>query len=99
MLAWDNKRLIFDQLLAYSQAIHNLDGGSSFRDFIDGTLNATYQLVIDQQKFYSRHKQNHSYKYQSIVISDRLVSSFIRLFIGRQGDWKIIKLSGLKSNF
>lgn len=37
MLAWDNRRLNFERLLAYSQAIHNLGGGSSFWGFIDGT--------------------------------------------------------------
>lgn len=56
MLVWDNKKLIFDQLLAYSQAIHNLGKNLSFWSFIDGTLNATCRPVVDQQEFYSRHK-------------------------------------------
>ena len=96
MFAWDNRRLTFDRLLAYSQAIHNLGGGSSFWGFIGGTLNATCRPVIDQQEFYSGHKRKHSYKYQYIVTPDGLVSSLMGPFIGRRGDWKMVELSGLE---
>lgn len=82
MVAWDNRRMTFDQLLAYFQAIHNLSRGSSFWGFIDGILNAIYWPVVDQQEFYFGYKQKHNYKYQSIVILDDLISSFIGLVIG-----------------
>lgn len=52
--------------------------------------------MFDQQKFYSRHKRKHGYKYQSIVTPDGLVSSLIIPFIGRYGDGKMIELSGLE---
>lgn len=82
MLAWDDKKLTFEQLLVYSQAIHNLGGSSSFWSFIDGTLNTTYWLVLDQQKFYLGHKQKYGYKYQAVVTPDGLVSSLMGPFIG-----------------
>lgn len=95
-LVWDDRRLTFAQLTIYSQVIHNLGGASCFWGFIDGTLNATYRLIIlDQQEFYSGHKRKHRYKYQVVVTSDGLVSSLIGPFIGRRGDWAMVEQSGL----
>lgn len=95
-LAWDEKRLTFAQLSIYSQAIHNLGGGSCFSGFIDGTLNATCRPVLDQEQFYSGHKRKHGYKYQAITTPDGLVSSLMGSFIGRHGDWKMVEQSGLE---
>ena len=63
-------------------AIHNMGDGLIFWEFIDGTLNATCQPVIDQGQFYLGHKQKHGYKFQLIITPDGLVSSFIGPFIG-----------------
>lgn len=52
--------------------------------------------MLDQQKFYFRHKRKHDYKYQSIVTPNGLVSSLMGPFIGRHGDWKMVELSGLE---
>lgn len=95
-LAWDDRRLTFAQLSIYSQAIHNLGGGSCFWGFIDGTLNATCRpMMLDQEQLYSGHKRKHGYKYQAIVTPDGLVSSLMGPFIGRRGDWKMVEQSGL----
>lgn len=76
-------------------AIHNLGGGSCFWGFIDGTLNATCRPILDQEQFYSGHKQKHGYKYQSVVTPDGLVSSLMGPFISRRRDWKMVELSGI----
>lgn len=52
-------------------------------------------MMLDQQEFYSGHKQKHSYKYQAVVTPDGLVSSLMGPFIGRRGDWKMVEESGL----
>ncbi len=67
-------------------AIHNLGEGYCFWCFIDGTLNATCRPVVDQQQFYSGHKQKHGYKFQLIITPDGLVSSLMSPFIGLRGD-------------
>lgn len=94
-LAWDNQRLTYEKLSSYAMAIHNFGGGSCFWGFIDGTLNATCRPVLDQEQFYLRHKRKHGYKFQSIVTPDGLVSSLMGPFIERQGDWKMVEISGL----
>ena len=87
---------MFIQLMIYSQAIYNLGEGSCFLGFINGTLNASYYLMmLDQQKFYSGHKRKYEYKYQAIVILDSFVVSLIRPFISRKGDWAMVKQSSL----
>lgn len=98
MLAWDNKRLTFERLSAYSQAIHNLGGGSCFWGFIDGSLDATCRPVLDQQGVRSGHTsiQKHGYKYQTVVTPDGLVSSLMGPFIGLHGNWKMVESSGLE---
>lgn len=59
-LAWDDKRLTFAQLMIYSQAIYYFRGGFCFWGFIDDTLNATCRpMMLDQQEFYSGHKQKY----------------------------------------
>lgn len=52
--------------------------------------------MVDQYQFYLGYKWKHGYKYQLIVIPDNLVSSLMGPFIGRQSDWKMVELSGLK---
>lgn len=94
-LAWNSERLTYEKLLSYAMVIHHFGGSSCFWGFIDGTLNATCRPVLDQEQFYSGHKQKHGYKYQSIVTPDSLVSSLMGPFIGRRGDWKMVELSSL----
>lgn len=96
-LEWDAKRLTFEKLSEYAWAIHNLGGGHCFWGFIDGTLNATCRPVVDQEEFYSGHKQKYGYKYQSVVTPNGLVSSLMGPFICRRGDWKMVELSGLET--
>lgn len=67
-------------------AIHALGGGHCFWGFIDGTLNAIYRPVVDQQQFYLGYKRKHGYKYQLIVTPNGLVSSLMGPFIGCRGD-------------
>lgn len=67
ILEWDDRRLTFAKLSEFSLAIHARRGGHCFWGFIDVTLNATYPPILDQQQFYSGHKQKYGYKYQSIV--------------------------------
>ena len=81
----------------YVLAIHNLDREHCFWDFIDGTLNATCQPMINQEKFYSGYKQKHRYKYQSNVTLDGLVSSLMGLFISWRGDCKMIEMPSLEA--
>lgn len=50
---------------------------------------------MDQEQFYSGYKQNHGYKFQFIVIPNGLVSSLMRPFIKRWGDWKMVEVSSL----
>lgn len=95
MLAWDRRRLNYYQLRRYSWAIHRAGGGDCIWGFIDGTLNATCRPTRDQVEFYSGHKRNHGYKFQSIVTPDGLVSSLMGPFIGRRGDWGMVQESGL----
>lgn len=85
-LAWDSQRLIYEKFLSYAMAIHNFGGGSCFWGFINGTLNATCQPVLDQKQFYLGYKRKYGYKFQSIVTPNGLVSSLMGPFIGRQGD-------------
>lgn len=96
-LEWNKWRLTFANLLEYSLAIHNLGGGHYFWGFINRTLNPSCRPVLDQRQFYLGHKRKHSYKYQSIVTLDGLVSSLIGLFTIRQGNWRMVELSGLEA--
>ena len=94
-LVWDKNRLTYKQLSIYAITIYQFGGRSCFWGFIDGTFNATCQPVIDQEQFYSRHKQKHGYKFQLVVTPDGLVSSLIRPFIGQRGDWKMVEDLGI----
>lgn len=49
--------LFLKNCLKYVLTIYNLDRKHYFWSLIDKTLNATYQLVVDQEKFYSKNKQ------------------------------------------
>ena len=70
--------------------------GSCFWGVIDGTLKATCRQMVDQEEFYLGHKREYGFKYQSIVTPDGLVSSLMRPFIGRRGDWKMVEYSDLE---
>lgn len=85
-LEWDAKRLTFEKLSEYALAIYNLGRRHCFWDFIGGTLNTTCRPVVDQEEFYFGHKQKYGYKYQSVVMSDGLISSLMDPFIGRRED-------------
>ena len=39
--------------------------------------------MVDQKQYYSDYKRMYSYKYQPVITLDRLVPSFINLFIER----------------
>ena len=46
-LTWDKNRLTYEQLSIYTMAIHQFEERSCFWGFIDRTLNATCQPVVD----------------------------------------------------
>lgn len=48
-LAWDNGKLTYKKLSSYAIVIHNFGGGSCLWGFIDETLNATCQPVLDEK--------------------------------------------------
>lgn len=86
---------MFKKLSIYPMAIYYFGGRLCFGIFINNTLNAMYYLFVDQEQYYFGHKQKHRYKYLTIIILDRLISSFIGLFISRQGDWKMVEYLSL----
>ena len=61
----------------------SLIGNHAFRILLIEILNVTYHSIVDQKQYYSEYKRMYSYKYQPVITSDRLVSSFINLFIER----------------
>lgn len=74
-------------------AIFQIKSKSYFWGCIDKILNAIYCPIIDQKQFQSKHKQKYSYKYESIITLNSLVSGFIGLLIGCQRNSKILKYS------
>jgi len=49
----------------------------------------------DQAAFYSGYKKTHTFKFQSIVTPDGLLSSLIGPFPGPIGDWIVWRSSGI----
>ena len=103
LLAWDDKRLHYDTLRGYADAIQTFGGGPCFWGWINGTIQDTCRPGdplrgegrLNQKDFYSGHKRKHGFKFQGVVTPDGLISSSMGPFIGKDSDWKMVEDSGL----
>lgn len=95
-LWWDKRRLCYTTLRGYERAIHQVTGLKGVWGFVDGTLRPFCRLGENQQTYYSGYKKTHSFKFQSIVTPDGLLSSLVGPFPGPVGDWTIWQASGIE---
>ena len=89
ILWWDARRLTLATLRRYAAAIEQVAGLPGIWGFVDGTMRPFCCPGIDQQVYYSGYKKAHTFKFQSIVTPDGLLSSLVGPYPGPIGDWII----------
>jgi len=86
LVYWNVRRLSYEQLEEYSNAIARKGGVDGIWGFIDGTMRAICQPVENQRLYYTGYKRFHAVKYQTILTPDGLISSLAGPYLGKEGD-------------
>jgi hypothetical protein len=77
------RRLSYEQLKEYSNAIARKGGVDGIWGFIDGTMGAICRPMENQKLYYTGYKRLHAVKYQAILTPDGLISSLAGPYLGR----------------
>ncbi|RPB03404.1 hypothetical protein L873DRAFT_1864381, partial [Choiromyces venosus 120613-1] len=78
----DSYHLTAEKIEEYVRVVEEGGGGKGVWRFIDGTMRVIYWPVEFQQRYHSRYKKYHSFKFQAVMITDGLLSSLSRPWPG-----------------
>jgi hypothetical protein len=95
-LEWDERRLTWDTLTRYAEAIHDVGGGQNIWGFIDGTVRPISRPDENQRRYYSGYKKTHAMKFQAVTTPDGLMSHLAGPWEGRVGDYRMFIESNLQ---